>query len=88
MDAFTSVRKDIVLNESVLPVGTSANFLSLYLSLGYRFFEGKRIMLTPVAGIGYAWVDYVISFSYISQFINIFMECFGGHVFYFDSMRF
>ena len=55
--SITSARKDIVFNESVLPIGTSANFLSLYLSLGYRFLEGKRIMLTPTAGIGYAWVD-------------------------------
>jgi len=49
------VRNDIAFNEFVLPEGTSADLTNLYLSLGYRFLEGKRFMLTPIAGVGTAW---------------------------------
>ena len=47
------VREDILMSEgSILPKGTNGSMYYLYLSLGYRFFNDKRLIVTPIAGIG------------------------------------
>jgi hypothetical protein len=54
---FGSLRKDIVKsNGMVLPKDTSASLTNFYLSFGQRFFENKRIIVTPSVGVGTAWI--------------------------------
>jgi hypothetical protein len=56
--AFGRVQKDIIISdELVLPKGISASVDNLYLSFGYRFFDDKRFIITPIAGIGTAFVN-------------------------------
>jgi len=52
-----SARKDIVSDGLVLPKDTSGSIFNFYLSFGYRFFDDKRIIVTPIAGIGTAWIN-------------------------------
>lgn len=56
--AFGKVQEDIILsNDLVLPKNISASQINFYLSFGYRFFDNKRFILTPIAGIGCAWIN-------------------------------
>jgi hypothetical protein len=55
---FGGARKNIVVSDNlVLSKDTSANLYNLYLSFGYRFFDDKRFIITPIAGIGTAWIE-------------------------------
>jgi hypothetical protein len=49
-------RQDIEHNGFILPKDTSINIPNVYVSLGYKFFENKRIELIPMAGIGTSWI--------------------------------
>jgi len=55
---FGNARKDIVLSKDViLPQKMSGGGVTnFYLSLGYRFFDNKRVIVTPIAGIGSSWI--------------------------------
>jgi hypothetical protein len=50
-------REEIVNSDGfILPKDTSISANNLYLSLGYTFFEHKRVEVVPMAGIGTTWV--------------------------------
>jgi hypothetical protein len=56
--AFSNAREDIIREDGViLPKDISANIINFYLSFGYRFFDDKRIKITPIAGIGTARIN-------------------------------
>lgn len=58
MATFGNARKDIVKSSSlVLPKDTITKIYNLYWSLGYRFFDDKRIIITPMLGIGTTWIN-------------------------------
>ncbi|MDR0436958.1 MAG: hypothetical protein LBH22_01505 [Bacteroidales bacterium] len=51
-------RENIIKQEGwVLPKDTSVNMNNFYLSFGYKFFENKRVEITPTAGIGTTWMQ-------------------------------
>jgi hypothetical protein len=55
--AFGKAREDIVISDKlVLPKDTSTSINNFYASLGYRIFDDKRFIITPIAGVGTAWI--------------------------------
>ena len=58
LGVFGNAKDDIIKSDgSVLPKNTTGNVTNLYLSLGYRFFDDKRLIVTPIAGIGTTWIN-------------------------------
>ena len=58
LGVFGNVREDIIMSDgSVLPKNASGSVTNPYLSLGYRFLEDKRFIITPIAGIGTARIN-------------------------------
>jgi len=57
--SFGKVREEISKsNEMILPRKTSSTMIIPYLSFGYRFFDDRRIIVTPLAGIGTSWIEF------------------------------
>lgn len=57
LGAFGRVRQEIILDDLVLSKSVSASTINPYLSFGYRFFEDRRLMVIPIAGIGTAFIN-------------------------------
>ncbi|MDR3235426.1 MAG: hypothetical protein LBT48_01705 [Prevotellaceae bacterium] len=57
--SFGDTQDDVPLPDgTVLDKGFSVSMYNLYLSIGYRFFDDKRVIVTPLAGIGTTSISY------------------------------